>query len=238
MSSFIYTFFRGFYPPYIFFVVWGIAARIRAHRWRKFDELLLAGYLIFEFFAAFQVFMFYGRMATSARYMLVALPLYLPFAAEGLIDIWNILKRWRYLRMTALTALSVLAAIALFNLYSPIIKLNLLRGKRIRRRLTIEAAAWVKRDWRPRPNPEGIGRMKCNHYHSDRRPLVKSDKFGRVGYLCGGQVYPDYFFWWCIPPDYIITANKDERFSGYVPVGEVRAEGETAYIHNPIGESR
>ena len=238
MSSFIYTFFRGFYPPYLFFVVWGVAARVRARRWRPFDKVLLASFLVFEFFSAFQVWMFYGRPENSARYMLIAVPLYLPFAAEGVIGVWNYMKRDRRLRTAALAAFAVLAAVDVYNFYTPVLKQRAL-AKRFQRRISLRAATWIRNDWRPQPDPPGFDRMKCDQYRSGRRPLVRSEKPARaVGYMCGGQEYPEFFDKLGIPPDYIVTPQLDRSIPGYLPLGEVRAGGKTVYIFKRTTEKR
>ena len=239
MSSFVYTFFRGFYPPYVFFVVWGIAARIRARRWRPFDKMLLASFIVFEFFAAFQVWMFYGKLETSARYMLIAVPLYLPFAAEGVIGVWNFLKRDRRIRMAALAAFAVLAAVDVYNFYTPVLKQRARSVKRLRRRISRRAASWIRNDWSPQPAPARFDELKCDRYHSDKRPLVQSEKPARaVGYLCGGQEYTELFAERGIPPDYVVTPQRDRKIPGYVPIAEVKSGGKAVYIHKRTAEAK
>ncbi len=232
MGEFIYTLYRGFYPPYIILVVWGIAARIRARRWRPFDWMLLAAFLLFEIFAAFQVLMFYGKLATTARYMLIAVPLYLPFAAEGVIGIWNFVKRDRRTRFVALVAFVVLSAVAVYNFYTPVIKQSSLRRKRTNRLISRLAADWIKKDWLPHSTPGKFYLMKCDHYHSGKRPLVKTNRPVRaVGYMCGGQDHTEFFGRLGIRPDYIVTTQGDSEFPGYIRVGAVEEGGVTAYIY-------
>lgn len=237
MGEFIYTLYRGLYPPYLIFVVWGIAARIHARRWRPFDGVLLAAFLLFEIFAAFQVRMFYGKLDTTARYMLIAVPLYLPFAAEGVIGVWNFVKRdWRT-RFVALVAFVVLSAVAVYNFYTPVIKQSSLRRKRTNRLISRLAAEWIRKDWRPHSVPAKYYLMRCDHYHSARRPLVQTFRPVRaVGYMSGGQDYTEFFSRLGIRPDYIVMTKTDREISGYIQVGTVEEGGERAYIYRLTGE--
>ena len=234
MSSFLSSVFRGVYPLYLFFVVWGIAARFGSRRWRPFDTLLLAGFLLFEFFAALQAPLFYGVWETSSRYMVIGVPLYLPFAAEGLIGAWDVLKRKHRLRLLTLTVFSMLMAVIICKFYSPIVRQSLLH-KRIDRRISQRTAAWIRKDWHPQPAPADFDRMKCDQYRSGRRPLVWSEKWSQVGYLCGGQQYPEFFGGLGIPADYAISPERDEPFPGYARVGMIEEGGETAYIYKWTG---
>jgi len=168
----------------VLFVIWGIAARIRSRRWRRFDLLLLGSLLLFDLFAAFQVWMFYGVLETQARYLRIALPLCLPFAAEGALAAWNLLKRERRMRLLTLTALAVLLAFNVYSSYSPVVQQYRRPIKRIRQLLSQQAVAIIKEDWRPQPKPAGLDQMKCDQYQSGRRPLVLSCKLTKaVGYL-------------------------------------------------------
>lgn len=235
MSSFLYSVFQGLYPPYLFFVAWGIAARVGSRRWRPFDTLMLCGFLLFEFFVAFQVPLFYGIWETSARYMLIGIPLYMPFAAEGVIGVWNILKRERRLRQMALTVFAALTAVIIFKFYSPVIKQHFSHDKRIARRISLRAAAWIGKDWHPQPAPAVFDQMKCDQYQSGRHPLVWSGKWSRVGYLCGGQKYPEFFGELGIPADYALSPEKEEPFPGYVRAGTFEEGGVTAYLYKWTG---
>lgn len=238
MSSFLYSVIRGVYPLYLFFVVWGVAARIGTRRWRPFDSLLLGTFLLFEFFAVFQTLMFYGIWKTSTRYMLIGVPLYLPFAAEGVIGVWNFFVRKYRLRLLSLTFFAVLMATSFYKFYSPVIKQRLTHAKRIERRISQRTAAWIRKDWRPQPAPAGFDRMKCDQYRSGRRPLVWGEEWNRIGYLCGGQKYPEFFNELGIPPDYIISPENDEIRSGYVLVGMTEEDGKTAYFYKRTDEER
>ena len=71
MSDFLVSILKGLYPPFLFFLVWGAAARIRDHRWSKFDTVLAGAFCVFAFLASFQVWMFYGLFQTSRRYLWV-----------------------------------------------------------------------------------------------------------------------------------------------------------------------
>lgn len=251
MGEFIYTCYRGLYPPYLIFVVWGIAARIHARRWRPFDWVLLAAFLLFEIFAAFQVRVFYGRWITTARYMLIAVPLYLPFAAEGVIGVWNFVKRDYRTRFVALVAFAVLSAIAVYNFYTPVIKQSSLRGKRTHRLISRRAADWIRKDWRPHSIPDKFQVIMCDYYHSGKRPVVQTNRPVRaVGYMAGGQDYTEFFKRLGIRADYVVTMKKEDGilclhrllFSvhmhnmGYIQVGEVEEGEKKAYIYRLTGE--
>jgi len=239
MSDFLHTLFRGLYPPYIFFVIWGIVARIHSSRWRRFDMLLLGSFLLFDLFAAFQVWIFYGILETQARYLRIALPLCLPFAAEGALAAWNLLKREKHIRLFTLTVLAVLLAFDVYSSYSPLVQQYRRPTKRIGRLLSQQAASLIKEDWRPQPKPAGFDQMKCDHYQSGRRPLVQTcNPMRAVGYLCGGQEYRELFGLWGFSPDYIATPNREAPLPGYVLLGEVKSDGQTAYVFKLTAEKQ
>jgi len=239
MSDFLHTLFRGLYPPYIFFVIWGIAERIRSRRWCHFDLLLLCSFLLFDFFAAFQVWMFYGILETQARYLRIALPLCLPFAAEGALAVWNLLKREKHIRLLTLVVVAVLLALDVYSSYKPVVQQYRRPTKRIGRLFSQQAAALIKEDWRPQPKPAGFDQMKCDHYHSGRRPLVQTcDPMRAVGYLCGGQEYRELFGLWGFSADYIATPNREAPLPGYVLLSEIKSNDKTAYIYKLKAEEQ
>ena len=230
MNDFFISIFRGLYPPFLFFLVWGIAVRIHARRWRKFDTLLLAGFLCFELLASVQVFVFYGELTTSKRYMWIGIPLYLPIAAQGVVSLSDLLKRNCFGRLSFIAGLTISTMFSLYNSCTPIIKEHLPCQKSLHRRVSMKAAEWIRRDWKPAPDAPALSMMKCDQYNSGRRPLVQSE-WERVGYLCGGQQIPKFFLTQGLRPDYILTEKKSMNFPGYVRVGAVTVETETAYIH-------
>lgn len=230
MSSFVFTVWRGLYPPFLFFFLWGVAARIRARKWNTFDTLLLAFFLIFEFFSAFQVWMFYRQLSTSKRYLLIAIPLYLPFAAQGVTSLYDTLKKRLPGYVLMVLAGATLIATTLFNLYSPVVKDLTYKRKRIPHRLAQRAAARIRDDWRPASNSGRRDLMKCDQYQSGRAPLVEAPR-PQTGYLCGGQPYPEFFRALNVPPDYVIVQEPSRSLPGYVRIGEVREEDRALYIH-------
>ena len=83
MNDFLLSLLKGLYPQFFVFAVLGVVLRIRRGEWTRFDTLLLGMYLLFFLSLAFQPWLFYGILVTSRRYLLVALPLSLPFTALG-----------------------------------------------------------------------------------------------------------------------------------------------------------
>ena len=231
MSSFPVALMKGLYPPYLIFVVLGIASAVSARRWRSFDTLLLAAFLVFELFAAVQTRLFYGEWQTSRRYMWIALPLYLPFAARGAVALWERLGRVVSGRVAALLLGALFAGNALYGTFNPIYRMWHSRGKRIDRAVTLQAAKWIKKDWNAATAPAAPRAMRCDQYQSGKRPLVSSLEWDRTGYLSGGQAYTEFLKWQGERPDYIVTPHRSAAFSGYDLAGTVAAEGKAAYIH-------
>lgn len=217
MSDFVTTVFRGLYPPFLFFLVWGIVTKIWERKWHGFDTLLLASFVIFELLAASQVWLFYGKLDTSKRYMWIAIPLYLPFAARGALGIWSLLKKSYKGRIFAFLAAAALVATTVHNFYMPVMKEQSSSKRRYLRRMSLKTAAAIQKNWTPPPGATKLTPMRCDQYQSGKRPLVQSDWL-RVGYLSGGQTYPEFFGPLKIAPDYIVVVNNDKNFPGYIRI--------------------
>jgi len=201
MSDFLVSVFRGLYPPFLLFLVWGAAVRIRSRQWTCFDTLLLAAFLVFEFLA---VWFFYGVFQTSRRYLWMAVPLSLPFAARGVADIGRRLKSFPRGRDAFHLFLLVFAAASVCNFYTPVLRGYLPGKKRQERLISFRAARWIAEDWKRSAHPFPLKLVKCDQYQSGRHPLVRSP-FSRVGYLCGGQRWPEFFLRaGGIAPEYIV----------------------------------
>ena len=232
MSDFLLSIFKGLYPFYFFFGILGVAARMYLRRWRRFDTLLLAGFLFFDLLAAFQVWIFYGIFTTSKRYLWMAIPLYLPFAAQGVSALYGLMKRFLpFGRLLFAVGMIVLAALSVYNFYTPVINDYLPGKKRAPRLLALQAAELIRRDWAAQPAPGVFTLLKCDQYQSGRRPLVQAHhKVLQAGYLCGGQAYLDFLSAAGVPPDYILSASP-EAPAGYLGIGAVSAAEKTLYIH-------
>lgn len=237
MSDFVITIFKGLYPPFLFFLVWGIVARIWEGKWHKFDTLLLAVFLIFELLIASQVWIFYGELSTNKRYMWIAVPLYLPFAARGALGIWNILKRSYKGRIFAFLLGATLAVTTVHNFYMPVTKEQSSSKRRYLRRLSMKTATAINKNWTPPPAAVDLTKlrcMRCDQYQSGRRPLVQTDWL-RVGYLSGGQTYPEFFRPLGIVPDYIVIMNDEKNFPGYIRIGVIPGGKYVVHIHKRKG---
>ena len=233
MSDFLVSILKGLYPPFLFFLVWGAAVRIRARRWSRFDTLLTGAFLVFAFLASFQVRLFYGIFQTSRRYLWIGIPLYLPLAACGIADLRDRLKKSRAGRIAFGLLLAALAVWAAVSFYTPVLRDYLPGKKRDRRLATLAAAEWIRWDWKTRAGTSAVTEMKCDRYQSGRRPLVKSDLI-RTGYLCGGQNYPEFLRGRRIPPDYIVSAVPI-REKGYLPPVHLTAGPGFVYISRREG---
>ena len=221
---------KGLQLPLLIFVVIGIICRIREHLWSRFDSLLLGCFVLYVILSSFQIWLFYGILKTSSRYVLIALPLYLPFAAGGLVNSWNMLKKYKMLRYAAMAAVGVYALINIYNIYSPLIKDNTSRRHRFERQMTLRAAGWIKNDWSDR-KCEAITIQKCDLYQSGRRPLVASE-LERIGYLAGGQSFTGYLQSHGMQPDYIV--GDDDLPSGFRIIHTITLERRTFYIAERI----
>ena len=228
MNDFLVSILKGLYPPFLFFLIWGAAVRIRDHWWSKFDTLLAAAFLLFEVLAAFQVWMFYGLFQTSRRYMWIGIPLYLPLAACGVADLRDRLKKSRAGRIVFCGLLAVPVLWAAVSFCTPVLREYRPGKKRDHRLATLAAAEWIRRDWQARSGGSAVAGMKCDQYQSGRRPLVRSD-LARTGYLCGGQNYPEFLRDVGIRPDYIVS-SVPVREEGYLPPVRLAAGPGFVYV--------
>ena len=210
VSEFLTGVWKGLFPRLLPFFLLGLVFRIARGQWTRADSLLLALFAAFDLLAAFQIPMFYRLLFTSSRYLLIGAVLYFPFAALGMYDTWRILRRWFLGRLLAATVFLLLVAASLYDLYSPLlIEYSENSKKGIERRIALAAADWIRADWalavsgdkafRPVPH------LKCDQYQSGRRPLVLSSDWNRIGWLAGGQMYPDFLRTAEVLPDYVVT---------------------------------
>ena len=237
MDEWAFDVFKGLHPTFLVFLVWGVAARMRSRRWSTFDKLLLKAFLLLEFLAAFQVWLFYGTFATSKRYLWLAIPLYLPFAALGVISLRDRLKKSLPGRIAAAVLLVLFALGELYNHSTPLVKQHRPCAKQRECAAARQAAATVKRDWKAAAAPPRYGQMKCDQYQSGKSPLVLSER-RQVGYLCGGQAYPEFFRALGIPPDYVVIPEKTPPPAGFVRIGEVGEGSDRLVIYRRKGGAK
>ena len=122
MTDFIISIFKGIYPFFFIFAVFGIVLRLKERKWTAFDSLLIGMFVIFELLTAFLPWLFYGELTTSRRYLLIGVPLYFPFAAMGFLAVWNCSRKriaWKHI---ATVLLGIMVCVTLYNIYSPVLK--------------------------------------------------------------------------------------------------------------------
>lgn len=223
MTDFIISIFKGIYPFFFIFAVFGIVLRLKERKWTAFDSLLIGMFVIFELLTAFLPWLFYGELTTSRRYLLIGVPLYFPFAAMGFLAVWNCSRKriaWKHI---ATVLLGIMVCVTLYNIYSPVLKEFTSSKKSMERELTLVAADWIRQDWNARSSSR-IPWLKCDEYQSGKRPLVDSD-FQRIGYLCGGQQIPAFMKNAGVVPDYVVSAHQiqgNELFLAYTLTGTER----------------
>lgn len=218
MSEFLHTVWGGVFPFFLFFAMVGIIGRMRRRQWTKFDSLLILVFLVFELLVAFQVFMFYGLLTTSRRYLFIGIPLYLPFTALGFLELWRIIRNLRFVKSIAAFLAVILCAAFFYILYCPIfIELSDRSEKGMERDLQIVAAEWIRSDWSRLPASDGdpLRVMKCDQYQSGKRPLIDTDSnWPRLGFMTGGQDYPEFLRDSGIVPDYIVLPAAPPNETG------------------------
>jgi len=213
-KDFLVGVWKGLFPRLLPFFLLGIVFRIGKRKWTRADTVLLTLFVVFDLLAAFQVPLFYRRLVTSPRYLLIGAVLYFPFAALGMNDTWRVLRQWFLGRLLAATLFFLLVVSSLYDLYSPLIIEYAEDAKKgIERRISMAAADWIRADWAltVSDGDEALVRplsyLKCDQYQSGRRPLVLSGRWNRIGWLAGGQVHPDFLRDAGIMPDYIVTRD-------------------------------
>ena len=174
MTDFIISIFKGVYPFFFIFAVFGIVLRLKERKWTAFDSLLIGMFVIFELLTAFLPWIFYGELTTSRRYLLIGVPLYFPFAAMGFLAVWNCSRKritWKHITTVLL---GIMVCVTLYNIYSPVLKEFTSSKKSMERELTLVAADWIRQDWNARSSSR-IPWLKCDEYQSGKRPLVDSE---------------------------------------------------------------
>ena len=236
LSKFLKTIWGGIFPFFLFFAAIGIIGRIRRRQWTGFDTLQIMTFLVFELLAAFQVCLFYGLLATSRRYLFIGIPLYLQYTALGFRDFWRILTNLRFGKTVAACLAFLLCAAFFYKLYSPIFtEFFHDSAKGIERSIQFAAADWIRSDWDKIPvsREAPIQTLKCDQYQSGKRPLVRTNsKWTRLGFLAGGQIYPEYLRSSNILPDYIVLPEAsfaENNQNGLIPesiiFGENKQDG-------------
>lgn len=212
MMEFIGSLLKGIQVPLLVLALVGIRARMKEGKWNSFDSLLLGGFLVFEFLAAFQVFFFYGELKVSSRYLLTGIILNMPFAAMGVRCVAGFFRKERFFLQGVFLAAALYILYGVTITYTPIIK-DFTSAKEItRRKLTLQAARIIRQDWKGRKTAP-VRKMKYDQYQSGRRPLVAST-YSRVGYFAGGQNMKPFLQKEKIFPDYIVL-EKEFHFAGY-----------------------
>ena len=218
VSDFLRDVWKGLFPRFLPFFLLGIVFRIARRQWTRADSVLLTLFVVFDLLVAFQVPIFYRRLVTSSRYLLIGAVLYFPFAALGMYDVWRILRQRFLGRLLTATLFFLLVASALYDLYSPlIIEYAEDSRKGIERRISMTAADWIRADWALTVSDGGeallkpVPYLKCDQYQSGRRPLVLSGRWNRIGWLAGGQTHPDFLRDAGVMPDYVVTRELAEH---------------------------
>ena len=244
--KFLNTIWGGIFPFFLFFAVIGIIGHIRRCQWSGFDTFLILTFLVFELLAAFQVCLFYGQLATSRRYLFIGITLYLPFTALGFRDSWRVLSDLKFGK-SIITFLSVLLCAGFFyKLYSPIFTEFFHDSvKGIERDIQIAAAEWIRTDWdnldASQDESQSLRLMKCDQYQSGKRPLIKTNiKWTRLGFMAGGQIYPDFLLESDILPDYIvlpaeaINGNSEGNIPDFIGFDEKVVDGTVARQYRQV----
>ena len=217
MSDFLLSPMKELYPQFFMFAALGIFLRIRRREWTRFDSLLLGMYLFFFLSLAFQPWLFYRLLVTSRRYLLVALPLCLPFTALGVRDAWRFLCRTPRRKIAGILLLAVCTVFTVWDVYSPLIKEYTSRKKSHERQTVVAAARMIRADWRNRASAR-VTVMRCDEYQSGKHPLVETH-FGQVGYLSGGQLCHPFLKEASLLPDYRVTVGRINE-PGWTEVAE------------------
>ena len=209
MSELLFSVLRGIYWPLFFAALIGAAFRIREGKWTAFDTLTGASFLILTFLTAALPRLFYGPEAPPAphRYLLLFVPLYLPLAAHGILQIRKGLKKHSPLCFGLLILLAVHLFYAVCATYLPAVKEYSSETKRNHRHLCLAAAEWIRKDWADR-KADKVLPLRHDVYQSGRRPLVETP-VSRIGDLCGGQDFPPFLREKGILPDYRILLVPD-----------------------------
>jgi len=209
MNEQFLSFFQGIYWPLFFAALIGAALRIRERKWTAFDTLTGVSFLVLTFLTAALPRLFYGPGVshTPSRYLLMFVPLYLPFAAHGILQLWKELKKGSPASSGLVILLSIHVFYACCATYLPAIKEYSSTKKRNHRHLCLEAAEWIRKDWAGR-KADKVLPLRYDRYQSGKRPLVRTS-VPRIGDLSGGQDYPPFLQEKGILPDYEVQLVPD-----------------------------
>ncbi|MDD3663392.1 MAG: hypothetical protein PHT84_06050 [Candidatus Pacebacteria bacterium] len=219
---------KGIYPAFFWLAVLGIIFRITAKKWNKFDTVSAILLLVFSLGVIVQPIIFYGELVTSRRYLLIAVPIYFAWAAEGLLWLKQKLLMEKQYRRIGILLFCGLAAFLLYDAYAPLIKRLTSSKKNFERHAILQSADFIRKDWKG-ADLLNVEIAKCDIYQSGKRPVVQS-VFEQIGYLSGGQANHPVFQAHGIRPDYIVVSDNCTEFSGFRLVKTVSVGGKKCDI--------
>ena len=228
MIEFLTSVLKGIQWPLFSMALLGMFFKIKHKGWTSFDSLLVGAFVLFEFFAALQVWFFYGKLQTSSRYLLIGIIFYLPFSAYEIIELFKKLKKKHKYLVAGILLLFFYVIVNGYNIYSPIIKDHISSKQRRKRILTKRTAEVIRNDWNDKKTvPLKI--FKCDIYQTGKQPLVESE-FIQIGYLSGGQSYHEFMRYSNYRPDYIVS-NTEKYQQGYRKIHTHRYKNEVFFIY-------
>ncbi|QSH40375.1 glycosyltransferase family 39 protein [Lentisphaerota bacterium ZTH] len=93
LYQFCMKFLKGLYPFYFVLAFLGIILRLRNGKWNRLETVLLSLYVFHNLTIVGQILIADHKLYTSSRYLLVAVPLYLPWTATAFETVYIKLKR-------------------------------------------------------------------------------------------------------------------------------------------------
>ncbi len=229
---------KGFFPVMAFFAVIGIVFRIRRKEWKKEDSILAALLIGHNILLILQIFFFDKYLYVSIRYLLPAVPLELPWAVLGFMELRTLLLRKvsNPRTRTVLTGLLlvVTGAFLLFDLARPVFD-SYTKKKEIFDRKSLKLAGeMIRKDYRG-PEKSAPARQ-LQSYTSDEMPRIcfvfyrqktrtlglDDGRFTLLAYFAGGRAIDS-----ALDAEYIVVRSEKSEpearriFDKFTALGEV-----------------
>lgn len=241
---------KGFFPVMAVFAIVGIVFRIRRKEWRKEDSILAALLIGHNVMLILQIFFFDKYLYVAIRYLLPAVPLELPWAVLGLMEIRRLLlcKVSGPRTRIALTAvlLSLLGTLLLFDLARPSLgccakKKEILEKKAIR-----QVAEIIRNDYRgpakSKPPREfksytsgNLPRICYVIYVQEKKNLrLDEGKITLSAYFSGGRAVDS-----ALDAEYIVVRSEKSEpealriFDNYESLGTIELQKKNYTIWKP-----
>ena len=241
--DFLDSIFKGFFPAIAIFSILGVILRVRRKQWKKEDSILAALLIGHNVLLILQIFFFDKYLYVAIRYLLPAVPLELPWAVLGAMELREFLLRKisapRARIVWTVIALSVLALVFLADLVRPVIENYTDKRDIANRKVLMQTAKIIRDDYHG--SAKSTPKIQLTRYTSNREPricfvtlspntgtyVLDEGKITVAAYLAGGRAVESV-----LDMEYIVERKTQIQpfHDAFIKLGEVEFQKKTYLI--------